>query len=114
MCHGCVRNPEWEGRGPGRRLLDWAVQQWWERERARGERPTPVWLDTSIDEAVRAYEEIGFEVLGEVGVETGCDAVGIKLKAGASEEERKKARERSRQWVMLRVPPEWEKVGTGH
>jgi len=65
-----------------------------------------VWLDTSIDEGVRAYEEIGFEVLGECAVDTGADAEGIKLGSGADEEVREKVRKRSRQWVMLRLPPE--------
>lgn len=106
MCHGCVRNPQWEGKAPARRLLDWAVERWWERERGAGGRPTPVWLDTSIEEGVRAYEEVGFEVLGECKVETGADAEGIELGYAADEEVREKARERSRQWVMLRLPPE--------
>ncbi|KAL8836794.1 MAG: hypothetical protein Q9205_000496 [Flavoplaca limonia] len=106
MCHGCVRNPQWQGQAPARRLFDWAIQQWWKRERESGGRPTPVWLDTSIDEGVRAYEAIGFEVLGECGVDTGADAKGIKLEPESSEEVKDKARNRSRQWVMLRVPPE--------
>lgn len=106
MCHGCVRNPQWEGKAPARRLLDWAIERWWEKERGTGGRATPVWLDTSIDEGVRAYEEIRFEVLGECAVDTGADAEGIKLGSGADEEVREKARKRSRQWVMLRLPPE--------
>jgi hypothetical protein len=106
MCHGCVRNPQWEGKAPARRLLDWTIERWWERERGAGGRATPVWLDTSIDEGVRAYEAIGFEVLGECAADTGADAEGIKLGSGADEELREKARKRSRQWVMLRLPPE--------
>ena len=65
---------------------------------------TPVWLDTSVDEGVRAYEEVGFEVLGSCGVETGADEVGIAFGDGVGEEERARARVRSRQWVMVRVP----------
>ncbi|KAL8821140.1 MAG: hypothetical protein Q9223_000795 [Gallowayella weberi] len=106
MCHGCVRNPQWEGKAPGRRLLNWSIEQWWERQRVAGESPTPVWLDTSIDEGVRAYEEIGFKVLGECAVDTGADFNGIKLKSSATEEAKEKARKRSRQWVMLKMPPE--------
>lgn len=106
MCHGCVRNPEWEGTAPARSLLDWAIKRWWESERESGRRPTPVWLDTSIDEGVRAYEEVGFEVLGECAVDTGADYWGIGLEEGVKEEGREKARRRSRQWVMLRMPPE--------
>lgn len=106
MCMGCVRNPQWEGKAPARRLLDWTIERWWEREREGGGRATPVWLDTTIDEGVRAYEAIGFEVLGECAVDTGADAEGIKLGPGADEEVREKARLRSRQWVLLRLPPE--------
>ena len=76
------------------------------RLREAGRSPTPVWLDTSIDEGVRAYQAIGFQILGECEVDTGADAEGIKLRRGASEEMKKKARKRSRQWVMLRMPPE--------
>ncbi|KAI4270611.1 MAG: hypothetical protein L6R38_007076 [Xanthoria sp. 2 TBL-2021] len=106
MCHGCVRNPQWEGKAPAQRLFDWAIRRWWKRERESGESPTPVWLDTSIDEGVRAYEAIGFEVLGECAVDTGADAKGIKLEPESTEEAKEKARKRSRQWVMLRMPPE--------
>lgn len=69
---------------------------------------TPVWLDTSIDEGVRAYEEVGFEVLGSCAVETGADEVGIRFRDGVGdgEEGTVRARERSRQWVMVRVPEE--------
>ncbi|KAL8799651.1 MAG: hypothetical protein Q9182_005721 [Xanthomendoza sp. 2 TL-2023] len=106
MCHGCVRNPQWEGKAPGRRLLNWAIEQWWERQSVAGESRTPVWLDTSIDEGVRAYQEIGFKVLGERAVDTGADYNGIKFKPRATEEAKEKARKRSRQWVMLKMPPE--------
>ncbi|KAI4236067.1 MAG: hypothetical protein LQ349_002781 [Xanthoria aureola] len=106
MCHGCVRNPQWEGKAPARRLFDWAIRRWWTREREAGRAPTPVWLDTSIDEGVRAYEEIGFEILGECAVETGADVNGIKLEPEPTGEAKGKARKRSRQWVMLRLPPE--------
>ena len=106
MCHGCVRNPQWEGRAPARKLFNWTIERWWERERDVGRSPTPVWLDTTIDEGVRAYQEIGFEVLGECAVDTGADAEGIKLGYEATEEVKNRAKRRSRQWVMLRVPPE--------
>ncbi|CAF9918075.1 MAG: hypothetical protein HETSPECPRED_003659 [Heterodermia speciosa] len=105
MCHGCVRNPEWTGEKPARRLLEWTIERWWEGEEGKGGRPTPVWLDTSVEEGVRAYEEIGFEVLGEMGVDTGCDVEGVRLRAEDTGEDREKARKRSRQWVMLKMPP---------
>ncbi|KAL8672748.1 MAG: hypothetical protein Q9168_002802 [Polycauliona sp. 1 TL-2023] len=110
MCHGCVRNPQWEGQAPARRLFDWAIQRWWQRERDAGGVPTPIWLDTSIDEGVRAYEAIGFEVLGECAVETGANVRGIKLEPDSAEQAKDEARKRSRQWVMLRLPPEEGKL----
>ena len=106
MCHGCVRNPQWEGKAPARRLLDWAIKRWWKVEKEAGGSPTPVWLDTTIDEGVRAYETVGFEVLRDCAVDTGADAKGIKMEPGSNEEAKEKARKRSRQWVMLRMPPE--------
>ncbi|KAL8720951.1 MAG: hypothetical protein Q9225_002278 [Loekoesia sp. 1 TL-2023] len=106
MCHGCVRNPQWEGRAPARRLLDWEIKRWWKREKEAGGSPTPVWLDTTIDEGVRAYEAVGFELLGECAVDTGADAMGIRLGLEANEETKEEARKRSRQRVMLRMPPE--------
>ena len=104
MCYGCIRNPEWTGKKPARRLLSWTINKWWDGEREKGGKPTPVWLDTSVDEGVRAYEEIGFEVLGEMGVDTGCNVEGVKLRADDTDEDREKARTRSRQWVMLKMP----------
>ena len=54
-------------------------------------------LDTSIDEGIRAYEEIEFRVLEKCKVDTETDAAGIKLTPEASEEVMRKARKRSRQ-----------------
>ena len=109
MCNGCVRNPEWEGKAPARRLLDWTIQRRWEEQRARdggkGEM-IPVWLDTTTDDGVRAYEEIGFKVVGECMVETGTDKKGILLGKNATEEEREEGRKVAKQRVLVRVPPE--------
>ncbi|MCJ1307241.1 hypothetical protein MMC25_000887 [Agyrium rufum] len=121
FCNGCVRNPEWEGRAPARRLLDWGIRRRWEGQRVEGDgkgdgsgkgkgtgngKMLPVWLDISIDEAVRAYEEIGFEVVGECMVETGADEKGIKLTSDAGSSEREKGRRMAKVRVMLRMPPE--------
>ena len=109
MCHGCVRNPEWEGRGPARRLLDWTIRRRWEEQRARDGgkgKMIPVWLDTTVDDGVRAYEEIGFKVVGECMIETGTDKFGIALREDASETEREEGRKVAKQSVMVRLPPE--------
>ena len=104
---GCVRNPEWEGRAPARRLLDWAIRRRWELQRAEGGgqgRPIPVWLDTTIDEGVRAYEAVGFRLVGECMVNTGADKKGIKLKKDATMEQREEGRQIAKQRVMIRLP----------
>ena len=107
FCQGCVRNPEWRGeKGPARGVLDWGVRRFWEGERERDGKGklSPVWLDTTTDEGVRAYEEIGFRVVGECGVETGADERGFALGKGAGEEERERGRKVARQRVMVRMP----------
>ena len=107
MCNGCVRNPEWEGRGPARKLLDWTIRRRWESQRARdggkGEM-VPVWLDTTTDDGVRAYEGIGFRVVGECMVETGTDKNGIRLGKNVAENEREEGRRVAKQRVMVRLP----------
>ena len=109
MCHGCVRNPEWEGRAPARRLLDWTLRRRWEEQKARNGRQgkmIPIWLDTTTDEGVRAYEQIGFKVIGECMVDTGTDEKGITLRKDATEKEREEGRKVAKQRVMVRLPPE--------
>ena len=96
---GCVRNPMWKGRGPARKLLDWGIQRWWDREVR-----IPVWLDCTTGEGERAYTEIGFEVIGDCMVKTGCDEKGVKIKAAAKEDDKSKGREAAKQRVMVRVP----------
>ena len=52
--------PEWQGRGVGRRLLDWGI------ERADKEgvgRETPMYLEAS-DMSRRIYEHVGFQQVG--------------------------------------------------
>ena len=114
FCQGCVRNPHWEGeRGPARKLLDWGIKRYWERDaekaKAKGEDPgkkIPVWLDTTIDEGVRAYEDAGFKVVGECMVKTDADAKGIRLRKDASGKDIEEGRKIAKQRVMLRMPPE--------
>ena len=97
---GCVRNPEWEGeKGPARKLLDWGIQRWWEREKK-----IPVWLDCTTGEGERAYGEVGFKLLGSCMADTGCDAKGIRLQRDAGEKEREEGRNIAKQRVMVRIP----------
>ena len=106
FCQGCVRNPEWKGRGPARKLLDWAIRRRWEGQKAKGEKLTPVWLDTTIDDGVRAYEEAGFMVVGECMLKTGADEKGIRLGEEAEEKEREAGTRVAKQRVMVRLPEE--------
>ncbi len=96
----CCRNPEWEGEsGPGRKLLDWGIRRRWQRDRK-----IPVWLDCFSDDAEAAYKQIGFKLLGDCMVDTGCDSKGIKLKTDAGEKEREEGKRVAKQRVMVRIP----------
>lgn len=65
-------NPAHAGKGLASELLRWRVEKC----------PGNVVMDTTTDQAQRAYERMGFRVLGNVEVQTGCDALGIRLKKG--------------------------------
>ena len=54
----------------------------WRVERCEGS----VVMDTSTVSAMRAYQRMGFKVLGEVEVRTGCDTVGIRTGVKEGEE----------------------------
>lgn len=69
-------NPKYAGRGLASHLLRWRV------ERCEGS----VVMDTSTVSAMRAYQRMGFKVLGEVEVRTGCDTVGIRTGVKEGEE----------------------------
>jgi GNAT superfamily N-acetyltransferase len=73
-------NPVFKGRGLGAQLLRWRV------ERCEGQ--GGVVMDTSTMQAVRVYQKMGFKVLGEKEVKTGCDGVGIRLQKGKQEDVR--------------------------
>ena len=63
-----------------------------------------MWLDCTTGEGVRAYEEVGFRLVGECMVDTGADDKGIKLKQAAGEKEREDGRRVAKQRVMVRMP----------
>jgi hypothetical protein len=65
----------------------------------------PVLLDTTTDQGIRAYENLGFSVLARTPVVTGTDADGFKLKKDANEEMRREGREICVQSVMIKLPP---------
>ncbi|EXJ90071.1 hypothetical protein A1O3_03139 [Capronia epimyces CBS 606.96] len=92
-------NPKYAGQGYGSKLLQHQI----ERHFARFAH-TPVILDTSTSQAVRAYQRLGFTLLAEVPVDTGTDARGIPLTKSASEEVRRQARETCVERVMVRLP----------
>jgi hypothetical protein len=69
-------NPKYAGWRLASQLLRWRVQ------RCEGS----VVMDTSTVSAMRAYQRMGFKVLGEVEVQTGCDAVGVRTGMKEGEE----------------------------
>lgn len=71
-------NPEFKGYGYGRHLLASQI----ERCRCRDSESSGcgVILDTTTESAIKVYESLGFEVLGERKVDTGTDRHGIALR----------------------------------
>jgi GNAT superfamily N-acetyltransferase len=67
-------NPEYQGKRYASHLLRWKIEQL--------EGKGSVVLDTTTAQGVRAYERMGFKLLGETEVQTGCDEHGIKLGKG--------------------------------
>ncbi|OAP64432.1 hypothetical protein AYL99_00404 [Fonsecaea erecta] len=91
-------NPQYAGKGYASALMAYQIEQHF-----AAFPNTPVLLDTTTHQAIRAYERLGFKLLAEVPVDTGTDARGIKLKADASEEIRKEAKEVCIQRVMAKL-----------
>jgi len=94
-------NPSFAGRRYARMLLQWRIKAHWAEY---GANPAPVILDSTTEEAVRVYEKLGLEIVGERSVDTGTDERGFK-KQGLTEGEKEAARRRCRQWVMIALPP---------
>jgi ribosomal protein S18 acetylase RimI-like enzyme len=66
-------NPEYQGKRYASQLLRWKIESLGEGS---------VVLDTTTAQGIRAYERMGFKLLGEIEVQTGCDEHGIKLRKG--------------------------------
>ena len=64
----------------------------------------PVWLDTTMDEGVRAYEEVGFNIVGQCMVVTNADERGIGLRKGSEQDKREEGRRIAKKRVMVRMP----------
>lgn len=71
-------NPEYQGKRYASQLLRWKI----ETLEGRGS----VVLDTTTTQGLKAYERMGFELLGEMEVQTGCDDLGIRLGKGKTSE----------------------------
>lgn len=76
-------NPVFMGRGLGSNLLRWRV------ERVEG---GEVVMDTSTEQARGVYEEMGFRVLGERAVRSGCNELGVRVEGEGVEQ---------KQWVLM-------------
>jgi GNAT superfamily N-acetyltransferase len=93
-------NPIYSGKGYASKLLEWQMKQHFEEFPDK-----PVLLDTTTKQAIRAYERLGWEMLAEKELETGTDKDGFWLRRGASQEEKREAREVCLQRVMILMPP---------
>lgn len=93
-------NPKCAGRRASSRLLEWQMARHWERLPS-----VPIVLDTTTEQAIRAYEKLGFDILGSIPVRSGTDKDGFKLAAGATEEVRTEAKQVTIQRIMLAKPP---------
>jgi GNAT superfamily N-acetyltransferase len=63
----------------------------------------PVILDTSTAQAVRAYEGLGFTLLGQRSVPTDSDERGIRLPAGGAAALSEEARQRIKETCIIRA-----------
>ncbi|KAL2414685.1 hypothetical protein ABEF95_001221 [Exophiala dermatitidis] len=66
----------------------------------------PVILDTTTEQAIRAYTKLGYKILAQMPVDTGTDELGIWLSKSASEEVKRRGRETCIQTVMVKMPPQ--------
>lgn len=90
-------NPEniLQRQGYARNLLQWQMERhWWQLPNI------PVCLDTSTEQGVRAYEQLGFSKIGDMPVDTGTDTLGFPATIGS--EEWSKGQINCRQRVMVR------------
>ncbi|KIX07326.1 uncharacterized protein Z518_01979 [Rhinocladiella mackenziei CBS 650.93] len=92
-------NPKYAGKRFASALLKDQIEQHFAQYPDR-----PVILDTTTLQGIRAYEKLGFKLLSETPVNTKTDAKGIRLKADASEEVKRQARETCIQRVMVKLP----------
>jgi GNAT superfamily N-acetyltransferase len=93
-------NPKYAGNGYASKLMQWRIEA-----HLREFPDRPVILDTSTEQGVRTYVKMGFELLDQMSVETGTDALGIKLKKHADDGVKEEARRICVQRVMLKIPP---------
>lgn len=92
-------NPKHKGKRYASALLKFQIEQHFAQYP-----DTPVILDTTTTEGVRAYERLGFKLLGEMPVDTKTDASGIRLKSNASDELKREAKDTCIQRVMTKLP----------
>ena len=92
-------NPAYAGKAYASSLLKYQMEQHFLQIR-----DTPVVLDTTTEQGIKAYTRLGFELLAEKPVNTGTDAKGFRLKANADEAAREAARKICVQRVMIKMP----------
>jgi hypothetical protein len=102
-----------KGQGYARQLLQWRVEKHWEEckdlKSGTDGKMTPVILDTSTEQGVRAYRQLGFESVNQHILDTKVDKNGFKLSKGLSKQEKEEiaaeARKESILRVMIKMPP---------
>jgi len=94
-----ARNPKFDRRGYASDLLKWRCARHFEEFEG-----TPVILDTTTEQGIRAYVRLGFEQLDETKVVTGTDARGIILKKDVEESVKEEAARVCVQRVMILMP----------
>lgn len=71
-------NPECRGQGGASQLHEWQM-----RRHQDTFHHVPIVLDTSTSQGVKAYQRLGFELVGSTAVETGTDSRGTRLHTDA-------------------------------
>ncbi|KAI1610065.1 hypothetical protein EDD37DRAFT_147296 [Exophiala viscosa] len=94
-----ARNPKYPGKGYASQLFKHILDRHFEEYPG-----TPVLLDTSTDQGVRAYERLGFKLIDQVPVETDTDETGIRLTKAVTAGAKQRIRDTCVQRVMVKMP----------
>lgn len=94
-----VANPNHAGKGYASKLLDYQIDQHFAQYPDR-----PVALDSTTAPAIRAYERLGFKLLGQRPLKTDTDENGIRLKGPVDEQAKQRIKDTCVQRVLAKLP----------